>query len=317
MKRIFVIFALAATLVGCAKEDIVREAPRQAIGFGNPFIENATRVDYSSTFINAFKVYGTVTGNSNTVTIYNGADVTRGTAAYGEAWTCGQTEYWIPSASYNFQAVVDGEIADGKIAYTVGQDKGGDGISDLLYATASASTDANAAPTGDLQNGNVAFNFQHLLSKVGFTFTNGVTESTKYTFEVTAVSFTGHDLNGTYTIEGSAWDSAYNASTTALSFDVPANNVVTTTAPVAATTTHQIIPGNQALAIAVTYDIIYDGKKVYVGETAEKTLEYDFAKNNVYNIVVKLPAPGQPITFTVESTGVTGWENNGTATELK
>ena len=317
MKKAIIALAAVVALAACSKEETLIADRGDAIGFGTPFVENSTRVDYSSTLIDAFKVYGTVTGNGNTVTIYNGADVTRGTAAYGQAWTCGQTEYWIPSASYNFQAVVDGEIADGKIEYTVGQDKGGDGISDLLYAVASASTDANAAPTGDLQNGNVAFNFQHLLSKVGFTFTNGVTESTKYTFEVTAVSFKGHDTNGTYTISSGEWDSAYDASTTALSFDVPANNVVTTTAPVAATTTHQIIPGNQTLAIAVTYDIIYDGKKVYVGETAEKTLEYDFAKNNVYNIVVKLPAPGQPITFTVESTGVAGWGNNGTATELK
>ena len=119
-----VIFALAAVvaLAACSKEEAIR-VDRQAIAFGDAFVENSTRADYSSTLIDAFKVYGTVTGNGNTVTIYNGADVTRGTAAYGEAWTCGQTEYWIPSASYNFQAVVDGEIADGKIASTADVDK--------------------------------------------------------------------------------------------------------------------------------------------------------------------------------------------------
>ena len=308
MKRIFVIFALAATLVGCAKEDIVR-IDRQEISFGDAFVDNATRADYSSTLINAFKVYGTVTGNSNTVTIYNGADVTRGTAAYGEAWTCGQTEYWIPSASYNFQAVVDGEIADGKIEYTVGQDKGGDGISDLLYATASASTDANAAPTGDLQNGNVAFNFQHLLSKVGFTFTNGVAANTAYTFNVTDVSFTGHYTTGTYTISTGEWDKAVTVSDTALSFGAP--GVVASTA-VAAPTTHQIIPGEQTLNVTVTYDILYNGTTMSTGVKITKGLTHTFEKNKVYNISVELPAPGKPIEFSVEETsGVGAWADGG------
>ena len=314
MKRIFVIFALAATLVGCAKEDIVREAPRQAIGFGNPFIENATRVDYSSTFINAFKVYGTVTGNSNTVTIYNGADVTRGTAAYGQAWTCGQTEYWIPSATYAFQAVVDGEIANGKIEYTVGQDKGGDGISDLLYAAASASTDANAAPTGDLLNGNVAFNFQHLLSKVGFTFTNGVTGSTDYTFKVNSVSFNNHDTTGTYTISTGKWDEAVTKSAEALSFGVP--GVVASEAE-AAPTTHQIIPGTQTLKVTVNYDILYKGQTVYAGMSATKDLTHAFVQSNVYNITVELPAPGAEIKFTVKSENGVGAWTGGAANELE
>ena len=307
MKKTFIaLMTLAVAAVSCNKADVI-SVDRQAITFGEAFVDNATKADYSSTLINAFKVYGTVTGNGNTVNVYEGADVTRGTASYGAAWACSQTEYWLPSASYSFQAVVDGEIKDGKIAYAVGQDKGGDDISDLLYATASATTDSSAAPTGDIENGCVAFTFQHLLSKIGFTFTNGVTGSDKYTFKVNSISFTNHDKEGTYTI-GTGWDATVTESTTALSFGAP-TAVVTLSDSQAATTTHQIIPGEQTLQVTVNYDILYGGNTVYAGMApAAKDLTHTFAQGCVYNIVVTLPAPGQEIKFTVkEQDGVGAW----------
>ena len=314
MKKIFFAAIALVALASCAKEEFV-SVNRQAISFGEAFVDNATRADYSSTLIDKFKVYGTVTGNGNTVTIYSGADVTRGNAAYGAAWTCTQTEYWIPSATYAFQAVVDGEIANGKIEYTVGQDKGGDGISDLLYATASATTSETATPTGDLQNGNVAFTFQHLLSKVGFTFTNGVTGSTDYTFKVNSVSFNNHDSKGTYTI-GTGWDNTVTESSAALSFGAP-TAAVTTTASQVATTTHQIIPGTQTLKVAVNYDILYKGKTVYAGMSVTKDLTHTFVQSNVYNITVTLPAPGAEIKFTVKSENGVGAWTGGASNELK
>ena len=314
MKKIFFAAIALVALASCAKEEFV-SVNRQAISFGEAFVDNATRADYSSTLIDKFKVYGTVTGNGNTVTIYSGADVTRGNAAYGAAWTCTQTEYWIPKATYAFQAVVDGEIANGKIEYTVGQDKGGDGISDLLYATASATTSETATPTGDLQNGNVAFTFQHLLSKVGFTFTNGVTGSTDYTFKVNSVSFNNHDSKGTYTI-GTGWDTNVTTSSEALSFVAP-TAVVTTTASQVATTTHQIIPGTQTLKVAVNYDILYKGTTVYAGMSVTKDLAHTFVQSNVYNITVTLPAPGAEIKFTVKENGGVGAWTGGASNELK
>ena len=314
-KTLFALISLAVAAAGCNKAEVI-SVDRQLIAFGEAFVDNATKADYSSTLIDAFKVYGTVTGNGNTVNVYEGADVTRGEANYGAAWTCDQKEYWIPSASYSFQAVVDGEIANGKIAYTVGQDKGKDGISDLLYATASATTNASAAPTGHIENGCVAFTFQHLLSKIGFTFTNGVTGSEKYTFKVNSISFTNHDHDGIYTI-GTGWDTAVTPSTDALSFGAP-TAAVTPSASQAATTTHQIIPGVQTLKVTVNYDILYNGKTVYAGMApAAKEFTHTFAQGCVYNIVVNLPAPGQEIKFTVkEQNGVGAW-TEGTGAELK
>ncbi len=295
-----------AAVTACAKDEAI-SIDRQAIGFGNPFVENAVRADYSGNLIKSFKVYGTVTGNGNTVTLYNGATVTRGNATYGSPFTCTQTEYWVPNCSYAFQAVVDGAIADGKIAYTVGQDSDNDGISDLLYATAAATTNATATPLGDIANDCVVFTFEHLLSKVGFTFTN--TTGGKYSYNVTGVSFTDHDSTGTYTI-GTGWDTTVSKSATALSFGVP--GVVASTTPVSAPTTHQIIPGTQTLKVTINYDIYYDGKNVSPNLSVTEDLEYPFAKNTAYNIAVELPAPGQPIQFSVAATdGIGAWGNGG------
>ena len=142
MKKLFIAMLAVAAVTACAKDEAI-SIDRQVIGFGNPFVENAVRASYSDqdVLIDKFNVYGTVTGNSNTVALFggDGATVTRDGKAYGVAWECLEKEYWIPGAKYVFQAVVDGEITvvDGKqvINYIIGQDKGGDGVSDLLYAT--------------------------------------------------------------------------------------------------------------------------------------------------------------------------------------
>ena len=198
MKKFFIAIVALAAAVSCSNDDII-SIDRQTIGFGNPFVENSVRADYSGNLINSFKVYGTVTGNGNTVTLYNGATVTRGTATYGSPFTCTQTEYWVPNCSYAFQAVVDGAIADGKIAYTVGQDSDNDGISDLLYATAAATTNEAATPSGDIANDCVVFTFEHLLSKVHFTVTSNAQGD--YSHTVTGIKVSNFE-SGTYTING-------------------------------------------------------------------------------------------------------------------
>ena len=320
MKKFFIAMLAVAAVTACAKDEAI-SIDRQAIGFGNPFVENAVRADYSGNLINSFKVYGTVTGNGNTVALYNGAIVTRDNATYGSPFTCKQTEYWVPSCTYAFQAVVDGAITDGKIAYTVGQDSDDDGISDLLYATATATTNATATPSGDIANDCVVFTFEHLLSKVGFTFTN--TTGGKYSYDVTSVSFVDYNKVGTYTIGGDtnadgkddgSWGSYTIEPTTALSFGAP--GVVASTTPVSAPTTHQIIPGEQTLKVTINYVIRYNGTEISATSIAEKPLTYTFEKGKSYNIAVTIPAPGQPIQFSVaETDGIGAWEN-GDSLEL-
>lgn len=295
MKKFFIaIVALAAT--ACSNNDII-SIDRQTIGFGNPFVENSVRADYSAgKSLTAFTVYGTVTGNSNTVALFggNGASVTEKVG--DNVWECDETEYWIPSCSYAFQAVADGTIADGKITVSVG-----DGNIDLLYAEATATTNEKAEPTSGVNaNGVVPFTFTHLMSKVGFAFENG-SANTAYGYNITAVSFTGHDTTGTYTISESKWDTAVTASDTALSFGT-------------GTTTHQIIPGKQTLNVTVAYDIVYKDKTISSTSFTKPLKEYNFEESKSYCIVVTIPAPGKEIQFNVEE--IAGWVE-GNSEDLK
>ena len=122
------------------------------------------------------------------------------------------------------------------------------------------------------------------MSKVGFSFENG-SANNAYSYNITAVSFKGHDTTGTYTISESKWDTAVTASDAALSFGT-------------GTETHQIIPGAQTLSITVVYDIVYNGNTMS-STSFTKPLEYTFEQNKSYSIVVTIPAPGAEIKFSV------------------
>ena len=291
MKKLFIAMLAVAAVTACAKDEAI-SLNQEAIDFGSPFVENAVRADYSDgKNLTAFTVYGTVTGNNNTVALFGG-DGANVTGKVGDAtWACGEPEYWVPNCTYAFQAVADGVINNGAITVSVGN-----GDLDLLYATANAETDENAAPTGTGVNANgvVEFNFTHLMSRVGFSFENG-SANTAYDYNITAVSFTGHDTTGTYTISESKWDTAVTASDADLSFGT-------------GTTTHQIIPGKQTLSITVAYDIVYNGKTMS-STSFTKPLEYTFEKSKSYSIVVTIPAPGKQIEFTVVND--LGWTDGG------
>ena len=291
MKKFFIAIVALAAAVACSNDDII-SIDRQAIGFGNPFVENSVRADYSDgKTLGAFTVYGTVTSksNSNSVALFggDGANVTGSVGA--TAWNCEETEYWVPNCTYAFQAVADGVINNGAITVSVGN-----GDLDLLYAKKSAETNENAVPTGVNLNGVVEFNFTHLMSKVGFSFVNG-SANNAYRYNITAVSFKGHDTTGTYTISESKWDTVVTASDTALSFGT-------------GTETHQIIPGTQTLSITVAYDILYNSTKISA-TSVTKPLTYKFAQSTNYNIAVTIPAPGGEIKFT--TTTVSEWTNAG------
>lgn len=183
MKKLFTILAVAATLVSCAKEDVVREAAREAIGFDNAFVENSTRSvvtpGYSSAnLFNDFAVYGFVEG----ATLFNGVrvaqDITNTELKHTDGWRYAGTQYWIAGANYDFYAVAP---FTGNWAIKTGTtpaDAGAvitftneNGTQDLLYASI---VECLGAGSG---NAAVAFNFKHILSKVKFSFVNGYNAS--------------------------------------------------------------------------------------------------------------------------------------------
>lgn len=309
-----VIFALAAVvaLAACSKEQTVVADRGDAIGFDS-FIENATRAaadDFTS--VSSFQVWGDVTGNvagdADYIFLYNGASVTKGDKAYGAAWTCDQTEYWLPSATYNFMAIAGAKTvtpASGTFPTTINYTA--NGTTDLLLSEyVTVTTDNKSNPTGVNTNKCVAFTFKHLLSKVYFSFVNNST-SDKYKFEISNITISGAKVSGEYSITDKKWTSVSdNAVTTPFSFGSVASTIAQgATAPSA--NACLFIPGEQTLNISFKQKT-YSGDKLMGEETITAPLSTSFDANGCYIIKVSLSA-GMPISFTVEQDGLNGWDS--------
>ena len=204
MKKFFIMLAAAATVVSCAKEQTISRVEGEAIEFGNIFVDNATRADaatdpsYKASTLDHFNVYGAVDG----VNIFDGDTVTRGDLALGAAWTMDASapkQYWIAGAPYEFAAVVDAtsvttDTTTGlptELSYTTSTQK------DMLYDYVTT----NGQPKDN--NGLVAFQFTHLLSKVKFSVTNNTEASAdNYQYVVEDIKFTNANLVGKYAVGG-------------------------------------------------------------------------------------------------------------------
>lgn len=187
MKKVLLSVLAVGMLTACSQDETVdMQAPSQ-IAFAGAFVDNVTRaaVDPSITTasIKSFDVWGYVTNSTGTV--FNDVTVTKS----GNAWTYETPQYWTPNKDYRFFAFTDNDATVTKAGlndpYTNGLGKitfkNVDGSEDLLYASATAHTEESLEGVAP-----VNFVFDHLLSKVKFTFKNGF--ATKYsTIEVTNV----------------------------------------------------------------------------------------------------------------------------------
>ena len=333
MKK-FLFLAIAATaFASCSQDEVMEVAEKQAIQFGESFVGNATRaIDPSHTAnnINAFKVWGTLTGNNSAkVNLFNEVLVERDGKNNGEAFKCAQTEYWVPNASYNFAAVANytSVTAPNGLPETITFNYS-DGKTDLLYTktTNAVTTDASATPSGALKNGIVNFTFDHLLSKLQFRFENNAT-STNHIFRVKNIQISGLPTKGVYTVGNTtpwAMDSD-NANTGVASFGAATNATTTssTTAvdikkgsPITSNDARLVIPNSNTLTItfvkelyldanadgkAVDSELIYsDANLTGDKKCTEITLSNKtFEANGNYVLVVKLTS-GNKIEFTVE-----------------
>lgn len=315
-----VIFALAAVvaLAACSKEQTVVADRGDAIGFDS-FIENATRAaadDFTS--VDSFKVWGDVTGNiddsnDDYIFLYNGASVTKDDKAYGAAWTCEKTEYWLPSATYNFMAIagISGEttVTPASGAFPTAINYTADGETDLLLSEkATITTDNKSNPTGVNANKCVAFTFKHLLSKVYFNFVNNST-SDNYKFEISDITISGAKASGEYSITDKKWTSVSDdAVVTPFSFGSVANTITKgASAPSPSANACLFIPGAQTLTVSFKQKT-YSGNKLMGEETITAPLTTSFDANGCYIIKVSLSA-GMPISFTVEQDGLNGWDS--------
>ena len=182
MKR-FLICALAALgMVACVSEDVVQLPKSEAISFADAFIGNSTRAvvadDPSTTkaTLEAFDVWAYMTSLNGTVLVDEDLTLTgQGT------WYYENTQYWVPNRNYFFAALAPMNSANWELDASKAVFDGGagevtfeniDGSEDLIYATASVTTpDKQTLLNEEMEP--VKFEFEHLLSKVKFTFHNG------------------------------------------------------------------------------------------------------------------------------------------------
>lgn len=271
MKKLFTILAVAAAVVACQKNETIALDNGEAISFGNAFVENSVRADYSSTDLEGFTLYGTV----NDVNIYNGVAVTKGTAAYGDPWTCPVTQYWIEGAAYKFAAVVDADKVnlDAKnmptsLEYAAANQK------DMLYKYVEKTGQAKGS------NSVVAFTFTHLLAKAYFTVTNNIAD-TKYTYTISDVKVTNAYQNGVYAVEGNtgSWTGSDPAATDFVSIENVANGTPKTNAEVL------LIP-TASVGVSFTVTLYIDGQKV-TSYPVTKDAVVTLAANSVYNFNIE------------------------------
>ena len=351
MKKIFfAIFAVAA-LASCMQDEIVSFDKGDAIAFNNAFVSNATKAldpSTTTTSLNSFYVYGTTKGDETTATvvnIYPGVEVTKD----GTVWNylSDYTQYWIADNTYNFAAVAG--VAD-KTAVTPDEngmpatiDYTADGETDLLYA------EANEIKGKESGNDAVAFTFDHLLSKVKFTFTNesGASSNPGYTYKVTDIQIIGLGKEATcdvtnYTAAVVAGDKVTTAATNVVwsytstytdAAPLEFGHIVAADCKVAGTAALAIGPETnknvgvsnyECLVVPQNYTAITVKCRIALSYDASATDAIDAAEVDVLNYsktvaVELLPGNaynfqlkakvGEPIKFTV--TKVNTWKENG------
>ena len=326
-KAILAVLALAS-VVACNKSEVLEVAPQKAISFGNPFVGSATKaIDPSetTTYLTNFKVYGALTNEANstvkifdnTVVYKNIADVTN---PIGQSWYYAGTavQYWIPGNTYNFAAVVNGDVTayaaclPEVISYNVAEQK------DLLYAK----SDKDIKPTAENFSSDIAFTFNHLLSKVVFNFENNYPAETNLKIKVEGINIINAATGDTYTISTDAW--ANTSSPVTLSFG---NAVSDANATIAGAAAEFFATGNrnsnfERLLIPGTYNeikITFDAK-VYMADETTVVDEFVYTTEKpatikgitlnagyAYSFNVSIGDELTPITFSVSETAINDW----------
>ena len=320
MKKILFVAAACVALASCSKEEIVSVDKGAAIGF-DTFVENSTRAnDITKTNLSQFSVYGSVVANGSEGFIFEDQTVTKS----GDAYTYSPIQYWVPGADYKFSAfasLTSTQTVDRQWSFEKG-DNAANGVivfdneaaeanQDLVYAYETLQTDASItakpAPVG--------FTFNHMLSRVMFTITNGFTAGSNIKLDITNLTITNAHSNGRLAIEnGEPKSWAVTANTFARNFGSTTKLADNNTSW---TTEHfYLIPAQGDYE--VTFKVTLWQAGVRVDEYAHTaTVALNMGKGKSYNIKATLDASNTsedgteiyPIEFTVEA--VEDWEDFG------
>ena len=328
MKKIFVAMLALAAATACSNDELV-SVNQEAISFDNAFINNSVRSvetpGYSTAKIfDDFAVYGFVEGASlfNGVKVSkdgSGLDADKYAGQTSTSWKYEGTQYWIAGADYKFYAVAPMTNGGWSVETDTTPSEAGatlsftttDGTQDLLYApivTREGATNDYSA---------VAFTFQHILSKVKFSFKNGYNASAA-TICVRDIKITNANESGDVALTDVAtWSNqsgskaiAFGNATTEGTYATDATEANFVNYDYAFDTTVEsyyerlLIPGNKEWTISFVVELLVSGQKIATyNHTAKATI--DFQPGNSYNINAEITAANidpthsqQPIEFT-------------------
>ena len=180
MKKLLFVALAAVGMTACVQnEELAVAQPNAKIEFANAYVSNASRTAnpvITTANLDGFKVWSFMDEVGGTVLEDEAVTKVNG------VWGYTNIQYWFPEHTYYFAALapIDGnwtvvpttDVAASKLGLGVVSFTNVEGTKDLLYAKETATTPTIAELTN---NGMAAVNmqFQHLLSKVRFTFQNG------------------------------------------------------------------------------------------------------------------------------------------------
>ncbi len=330
-KKLFLglLAAAAVTFTACQKDEVISEMPQDnAIGFGTYVGRDAQTkagVTNIGTMENAdydgFGVFAYYTGDESYAHTFTHEFMDNQQVKWDTSWDYNPKKYWpggtnkvsffayAPYTDVNVTPAPTENITAFEYDNT---DKGNPTLSfsvedevnkqiDLLYAT----------PKTDLTSGEVDFQFNHALSRIGFKVK---TSNEQYRINISQITLTAiFNNSGTLNLNTGEWsETTPSERTYTLNTFTPPNITNTTGEPISATQGYaMVIPTNLTsteIEISVTYT--YESKVSATGwsSAVEKTqsgsVGVNLEKGYAYTFVLTLD-PGTAIVFDVDS--VTGW----------
>lgn len=301
MKKLFVVALAAIGMMACVQENVTELPNGGEISFGKSFINNSTRAavdpSYTVNSLTKFNVWGYVEQPEGTV--FQGTEVTNtnGVGTYTD------TQYWAPAKDYYFAAVAG--VAPEKVTTTAGTKptaiafENVDGAQDLLYAY----EEVTSAPAGQ-DNDAVELEFDHILSKVKFSFTNAFTTNN------VSVKAVGIQMNAvksaTYNIASAAWENL--AESVDLAFGDTEAMAATSSVECANERLLIPTPATQEYTISFTIEVYNGTVKVNEVSKTSKIKGVSFEQGKAYNLTAEITPESlgmDAIEFTVK---VNDWE---------
>ena len=294
MKKLFIAILGVAAFAACSQEMTLETPKGAAIGFDNVFVENATRAaDLTANNITDFGDYGFISNAAGKGQIFNNQAVTKS----GDAFTYSPAQYWVANADYYFAAIVP--YAGAHWTYAADKETPDAGLLSFNNSAAAANQDLlfayykrDAVEKIEAAPAPVAFTFDHVLSRVKFSFKNGFAEGQNITLDVTNVNITNAIAEGTLALEAGALAADWVVAATPATFNIPFGNAGATLAATAVGTTEHfyLIPAND-YEYNVTFDItLYQaGVKLDTYNRSAK-VTVDLLRGNSYELAATLNA---------------------------